>query len=110
MMSLRRLRGERLVRTRTTRPTSAHCPIGVKLLCTLNFEAHCADLFSESSFRSAVTRQKYRLATFDISIMPRSADLEFVVNYLGEELARVQVEYAENLRDTEEVDEVDYFA
>ena len=110
MMSQCRPRGERLVRTRITRPTAAHCPIAVELLCTLNFEANCADLIIESSFKSAVTRQKYRTATFDISIMPRSADLDFVVNYMGAELARVQVDYAENLRDTESVDEVDYFA
>ena len=100
MMSLHHPRGERSVRTRIVRSTGTYCIIGVKLLCTLNFEAECYDLVIEQSFKSVITREKYRTATFQVSIIPRSADLEFVVHYHGEELARVQADYAENLRDT----------
>lgn len=95
--SLRHPRGERLVRTRTTRPTDAHCMIGVKLLCTLKFEADCVNFVREESIKSAVTKEKYRTARFQISITLRSADLEFAVSYRGAELGRVQADYAENL-------------
>ena len=101
MTSIHRPRGKRLVRTRITRPTGAHCVLGVKLLCRLSFEADCADLILSDSFKSPVTREKYRHATFEVSIIPRSADLEFAAYYRGQELARVQADYAENLRDTE---------
>ncbi len=97
-MSLRRPRGERLVRTCITRPTGAHCVIGVKVLCTLNFEASCVDLIREESFKSPVTGEMYRKASFRYSIIPRSADLEFVVNYGSKELARIHADYVENLR------------
>ena len=100
MMSLHRPREERLVRTRITRSTGAHCGIGVRLLCTLHCEADCADLINGQSFKNPVTREKYRHAKLQFSIIPRSADLEFTVNYHGKELGRVQADYAENLRDT----------
>ena len=104
-MSLCRPRGQRLVRTCITLRTGAHCVIGVKFLCTLNLEASCVDLIHEKSFRSPVTREKYRKAKFQVSIIPRSADLEFVVRHRGKELARVWADYAENLCDTEVVSE-----
>ena len=100
-MSLHRPRGRPLVRTRITSSTGAHCVIGVKFLCKLKFEAECSGLWVEQSFKSAITKEKYRTATFQVSITPRSAALEFVVHYQGKELARVHADYAENLRDTE---------
>ena len=97
MKSLGRLRGRRLVRTRITPPIDAHYMIDVRLLCTLNFEADCVDFLGEQSFKGAVTREKYRTATFQVSIILGNADLEFAVSYRGEELGRVQADYVENL-------------
>ena len=75
--------------------------LGVKLLCRLNFEASSGDLILADRFKSPVNGERYRHAIFEVSIIPRSADLDFVVKYRDEELARVQADYAENLRDTE---------
>ena len=100
MMSLHRPRGERLVRTRITRSTGAHCGIGVRRLCTLHCEVDCADLINGKSFRNPVTGEKYHSLEFQISIIPRSADLEFLLNYRGKQLGKVKADYAENLRKT----------
>ena len=75
--------------------------IGVKIPCRLDSEANCTDIISEESFNSPVTGEKHRNAKFHVSIIPRTADLEFAVSFRGKELGRVQADYAENLRDTE---------
>lgn len=100
MMSLHRPRGERLVRTRITRSTGAHCGIGVRRLCTLHCEVDYADLIKAESFRNPVTGNKYYKPEFQFSMIPRSADLEFLVNYHGKQLGKVKADYAENLRKT----------
>ena len=99
-MSLHRPRGERLVRTRTTRSTGAHSGIGVRRLCKLRCEVDCADLIKGKSRRSPVTGVKYHITEFQFSIIPRSADLEFMVNYRGKQLGKVKADYVENLPKT----------
>ena len=100
MMSLHHPRGGRLVRTRITRSTGAHCGIGVTRLCTLHCEVDCADLILGQSFRNPVTKEKYHKTEFQFSIIPHSADLEFIVNYRGKQLGKVKADYAENLPKT----------
>ena len=100
MRNLRRPRGKHFVRIHITCQISTHCVIGVKSLCELQFEAKCADLISDKLFKSPVTGEDYREIHYQVSIIPRSADLEFGAYYRGRELAHVQVDYAENLRGT----------
>ena len=100
MRNQRRPRGEHFVRIHITCQTSTHCVIGVKTLCTLQFKVKCADLISDKLFKSPVDGEDYREVHYQVSIIPRSADLEFGALYRGRELGHVQADYAENLRGT----------
>ncbi|KAL8668802.1 MAG: hypothetical protein Q9168_006583 [Polycauliona sp. 1 TL-2023] len=67
----------------------------VRSLCTVNFDIKSSMLWHEKSFRSPVTKEKLRRATFAMAITLGNATLGFQIAYKGYVLNRVAVDYPE---------------
>jgi hypothetical protein len=68
---------------------------GVKELCKVEYGIKCSKLWREQSYRSAVTKEKWRDANFDFLIGLDSATLHFIVEYKGEPVAYTEAKYKE---------------
>lgn len=61
----------------------------------MSYGIKCSKLWRESSYKSPVTREKWRDATFDLWIRLDSATLKFYVKYKGEQVAYINAKYKE---------------
>ena len=69
----------------------------VRSLCTVHYTVERSLLWHEKSFKSPITKEKHRLATLDMAIIPGNATLEFVISYKGQQVTSVEVDYPEQV-------------
>lgn len=67
----------------------------VRSLCTVNYGVERRLLWHEKSFKSPVTREKLRKAILDMAIVLGNATLSFMIQYRGETMTSVAVDYPE---------------
>ena len=67
--------------------------VAVRSLCKLDYSVDCTKLRREKSFKSPVNKEKYRTASFDLSITLGNAALSLEAAYMGNFVGKVEVNY-----------------
>ena len=70
--------------------------VAVRPLCKLDYSADCTKLRRYRSFKSPVDNQKYRTASFGLSITLGNAALSFEAAYMGKVVGKVEAKYDNN--------------